>query len=405
MPKAAFLIPASPTRAFLAQIAAFSLALSRLDWHRWEPSLHVCMGGEPDTAAFRDWLPHLRDVATLFVPASVSENTPWYYAQIDGLYRWAPRDADVMVRMDADTLPVGGIEDLLDYVAETRAIAGVIAHFKFPAWAGTTSREAWLRVARGLISRPLHFGHAYSLTDAALPEDDRVTPFYLNDGVVFFPRATFPWFRECYSSLRPRLMDRLPDPYYSGQIALTLAVSEIDARTCALPMRYNFPNDDLAAARYPEELEHVKIFHYLRTEAFDRQHIFLDSEGYRGFLQARLAGANEMFQRHVKNLFGEEYPFADPASGATRPTRSGHGRALDPLSYRAYEAALAAHARDIAPALQQLDSAVASLEEDCVLATVRPAANEAAGHAPSQALSGTIRGKGTTSGNMKVRTK
>src|SRR5205814_1986837 len=27
-------------------------------------------------------------------------------AQIDGLFRWAPHDADVLVRMDADTLPV-----------------------------------------------------------------------------------------------------------------------------------------------------------------------------------------------------------------------------------------------------------------------------------------------------------
>src|SRR6266513_36201 len=129
MPKAAFLIPASPTRAFFAQVAAFSLALSRLGWHQWEPSLQVYMGGEVDTEALRDWLPHMRDVATVFVPAAVSDATPWYYAQIDALYRWAPREADVLVRMDADTLPVGNIEDLLDYVAETNCIAGVIGHF------------------------------------------------------------------------------------------------------------------------------------------------------------------------------------------------------------------------------------------------------------------------------------
>ena len=82
MPKAALLIPASPTRAFLAQIAAFSLALGRLNWRRWEPSLHVCMRGEPDTEAFRDWLPHLRDVATVFLPAAVSDNIAAEFAKL-----------------------------------------------------------------------------------------------------------------------------------------------------------------------------------------------------------------------------------------------------------------------------------------------------------------------------------
>src|SRR5262245_38347587 len=147
MRKVSILIPASPVRAFFSQVAAFQVALRRIIWRQWEPSLMVCMGGELDADALRDWRPYLRDVSTLFVPDSFSENDPFFYAQIDGLFRWAPNDVDVLVRMDADTLPVGGFEDVLDHVVETASIAGVMAHFAFPTADGMTSREAWLRAA------------------------------------------------------------------------------------------------------------------------------------------------------------------------------------------------------------------------------------------------------------------
>ena len=309
MPKVTFLIPASLSRAFLSQIAAFNLALSRLTWDRWQPNLLVCMGDNLDSNALTEWRPHLRNVAIVFAPRSHSETTGSFYAQIDGLFRWAPEDADVLVRMDADTLPVDGFEDVLDYVSHTKSIAGVMAHFAFPTSPGMTSRESWLHAVDGLISAPLNFRQAYSLTGADVPEENRLAPFYVNDGAVFFPKALFSEFARLYLHLRPKLMDRLADPYFSGQIALSLAVAEMGAPTCALPMRYNFPNDELAASRFPEELEHVKIFHYLRTHDFDRQRIFADENSYHDFLNAPLTGANKVFQQRVRKVIGPEFPF------------------------------------------------------------------------------------------------
>ena len=361
MPKVAFVIPASPTRAFFAQIAAISLALGRLAWRDWEPSLVMCLGGEPDAEALRDFLPYLRDVATVFVPPALAEATPWYFAQYDALHRWAPRDADVVVRMDADTLPVGDFEDLLDHVARTGCIAGVIAHGKFPGWPGVTSREAWQRIAAGLIDAPLDFAHAYSLAGAELVDDDRVTPFYVNFGAVFFPRAGFDRVSERYLALRPQVMERLPEPYFAGQVALALVVAEIGAATCALPMRYNFPNDELAAERFPEELQEVRIFHYLRTDAVDRQRIFADAEGYRAFLEAPLTGVDGAFRDHVRRVIGDEYPFAatpGPAPGAAWPPAPA---AADPRSPQAYAAAVAEHQRRVAPALAEVEGALAAL--------------------------------------------
>jgi hypothetical protein len=320
MPKVSFLIPASPTRGFFSQIAAFNTALDRLTWSHWQPSILVCMGGQLDTSAYEEWQPYLRDVTIIFAPRSDSEKILFYYAQIDGLFRWAPLDADVLVRMDADTLPVGDLEDVLDHVIETTSIAGVMAHFGFPVRPGMfASHETWRQVADGLISGRLDFRYSYSLMEANAPEEIRTAPFYLNDGAVFFPRSLFRKFAERYLNLRPRLMERLADPYYSGQIALSLAVAEMRARTCALPMRYNFPNDVVATRKFPEELESVKIFHYLRTDQFDRQLIFTDGSHYQSFLNAPLTGVNKVFQENVRRIIGPEFPFSAPSQGDSFP--------------------------------------------------------------------------------------
>jgi hypothetical protein len=309
MQKVCFLIPASPTRGFLSQIAAFKFALGKLNWSNWEPSILACFGGEADAEALEEWKPHLRDVTVIFAPNSGPEENPFYYAQIDGLFRAAPDDADVFARMDADTLPVGDLEDSLDYMVKTSSIAGVMAHFGFPVKPRVPSREAWAQVAQGLIDAQLDFRYSYSLADASLGKEYCVAPFYLNDGAVFFPKTLFREYAERYLILRPKLMERLSFPYFSGQIALTLTVAEMRARTCALPMRYNFPNDERATKKFPEELESVKIFHYMRTDQFDRQQIFTEASKYEEFLRAPLTGANKVFQENVRRIIGPELPF------------------------------------------------------------------------------------------------
>jgi 2-polyprenyl-3-methyl-5-hydroxy-6-metoxy-1,4-benzoquinol methylase len=327
MKKVAILIPASPNLAFFSQIAASALALSRLDWQRWEPTVYAFLGGEPDFAALEAW-PYLRDTMMTFVPASLSEAHRFYYAQIDSLFRCAPVDADVLVRMDADTLAVRNFEDLLDYVAETNSVAGVTAHFPFPTWPGVTPRQSWVGLAHLLTGGSIGFEHAYSLPPADAVRDEWATPFYVNDGVVLFAGSVFADVVRRYLRFRPDLMDRTPGPYFSGQIALALAIAQAGVQSCALPMRYNFPNDELAETRYPEELDNVCIFHYLRTHAFDRHNIFSNATAYHEFLELSLTGSNKVFQSCVSNLIGSEYPFAlssEPVSAiagaaSARPT-------------------------------------------------------------------------------------
>ena len=75
MKKVAILVAGSANPAFFPQIAVLRLALSRLDWRRWELTVYVFLGGEPDIGALQAWL---RDTMTTFVPASLSVPTLWY---------------------------------------------------------------------------------------------------------------------------------------------------------------------------------------------------------------------------------------------------------------------------------------------------------------------------------------
>jgi hypothetical protein len=143
----------------------------------------------------------------------------------------------------------------------------VIAHYAFPFWPGVRSREAWECVSGGLIQQKLRFVHSYSLTGTDVASDERLTPFYLNFGMVFFARTIFRHLMEKYLELRPQIAGRLPDPYFSGQVALALSIAEMRISTRSLPMRFNFPNDSVAASRFPDELDHVAVFHYLLSTA------------------------------------------------------------------------------------------------------------------------------------------
>jgi hypothetical protein len=314
--KVCFLIPASPTAGFMSQVAAFSHALKQLHWDRWQPSMLVCFGEAMEEAArkaYSLWRPHLQDVAIVFAPEANPNSH--YEKQIDGVLRWAPRDADVLVRADADTLLVEPLEPTLDAVFEQSAIAGTIAHSPFRRPEGSTNRSLWQSLGKDLASAPVRFDYNYAFSSMEQPESERVTPFYLNDGFVFFARDYFDKFVPIFLEIRPKVAAKLVDPYYAGQVSLALAVMRIDLPAIALPMRYNFPNHVIAASKYPEEMERALVWHYLDYGEIHRQQIFQSEENYKEFLAKPLNKPNESFRNSVCRKFGQAYPFS-PATAA-----------------------------------------------------------------------------------------
>jgi len=308
--RVAILIAASPTPAFYSQIAVLMLALRKLAWSDWTPSVHVFLGGPSDPDVDAAWRPHLAAAAFHCVSQQhFAADGDW--AQSDDLLRCAPRDADVIVTLDADTIPVAPLTDVLDLILQTEAVGGVIAHYPFPFFPGCSVPDSWQRVAHGITDAPLDLAFSHTLMPPETPADLRLTPFYVNGGVVFFPRARFDDLLMQYLAIRPRLISRMPNTDFTGQAALALAIAVCGVATTALPMRYNFPNDAIAEQLYPDELAQVRIFHYLRTDTFDRQRIFVSAAEYGRFLSLPLSGSNLLFQRYVRSLIGVDYPFGE----------------------------------------------------------------------------------------------
>jgi hypothetical protein len=333
--RVAFLIAASPNDAFYSQIAALNARMRSLTWTGWRPSLHVFVGGDTQADTIAAWRPYLGDVQIIWTSKErfVREGD---WAQSDDVFRGAP-EADVLIALDADTFPVTGFESMLDRVHETGAVAGVIAHyptvldFEFDTASNTFSvrsgpgrtslREAWGRLADGVTVIPLDFAYLHSLLGPEHPTDQRLTPFYLNFGVVAFPKAAFDAVAPRYLDMRQRLLSRLPHPDFSGQVALTLAIADARVRTWALPMRYNFPNDANAERLHPEELRNVAIVHYLRTAEFDRHRIFASADAYAAFLAQPLSGVNRVFREAVVATLDVRYPFPRD-DGQARPRQT-----------------------------------------------------------------------------------
>jgi hypothetical protein len=310
MRRLAIVIPGTHGAAFYSQIAAIAVAVRSLPWQRWKPSIHAFLGPAEAKASsdgrWQRWAPFLRDVDVRDVDSGTSAALG-NWAQVDAALEEAPAEAEVILCLDADTLPVASFEDVLDTVASGNLVAGVMAHYPPP---GIGSRDDWRRIGDGCLTRPLVFEHTYSLVPPDAASEDRVAPFYVNGGVMFFSRNALEQFVPMYLDIRRnKLVDRMPDEAFTGQVASSFAISEGGLRTWPLPMRYNFPNDPAAEALYPGEAERVVIHHYLRTGRFDRHRIFTTADEFARFLDLPLQGADSTFRSEAIRVLGSDYPF------------------------------------------------------------------------------------------------
>jgi hypothetical protein len=320
MPKLAIIIAASATPSFYSQIAAIKIALSKMNWHRWQPKIYAYLGEhDADSGELLErWRPYLSDVE-LFRVSDDEYHKDGNWAQCDAAIRHAPRDADVVLALDADTLPVAPFEELLDRVVEADCIAGVMAHTPFPPVDSPQAR--WRALASELIDKPLDFSFAHSLVPAEESPAIRMAPFYLNGGFVLHSRAAFNAFAPTYMELRHQLMERLEFSDFSAQAAMTLAIAQEGIRTLELPMRYNFPNDPRAERLQSSEMDRIVIHHYQHRGYFDRHQIFKGADAYEQFIALPLSGINKMFQSAVKDILGQDYPFPQSPCTAQRPGR------------------------------------------------------------------------------------
>src|ERR1051326_8763143 len=305
MLKLDFLIPASPTDAFFSQIALFRLALDALGEIYRKARVVAVLGCEAITAIPSRWDPYLERVEVVWADPGDFKRRG-YRAQGDLRFERFRPDADLVVLCDADTVFMRPWLGLAETLAREPRLAGGIAHYHFP-WTDLTAGavEDWKGLARSLLGHDIPLDYRYSLQD---PDRADPCPFYINYGFFAGTPALFAKFFPVYRDVLPEVKRALQN-HFDGQVALALAIAQLELPAVALPLRYNFPNDPQAYALYPEEREQMVMLHYLRTLHFDRHIIFAGEEPFRKFLSLDLEGSNRDFQAFVRELTRGRYPF------------------------------------------------------------------------------------------------
>ena len=265
-------VPISPTPPFLTKIHYLAASLRRFGGELADSPLVVTVGAEErfDLARAHPWSRRLG------VEWRWLEDSLW---RRHGIYATALQRfcydiaAPNALLLDADTLFVGPVDDVLAEVEGSHAIAGSIAHIS-PFLECEDEQVLWARIfdAAGLGNPPLECEHSGW---QAIEFDDsrRYCPPYFNLGVLFAPRAVLGALAKTIYAEMETVEQVHPTPFRC-QIALTLAIVRSGVQWRQLPLRFNLPNIVQFLPRHRSELDDARIIHYLRDEDFSRAEDF-----------------------------------------------------------------------------------------------------------------------------------
>ena len=240
-----------------------------------------------------------------------------YYATAAERFRYRFR-SDVVLLLDADTLVVGPLDELVEETYRTGALGGVIAHV---APVDQPARWRELHEACGIEqwdARYEHTGWGYLFNDESL----RYCPSYFNLGVLCGTPDSMNRIGEVIYALMERI-DGVVHTHFRVQLAVSLAITKLQLPHRAWPMRYNFPNDPLLEALHAAELPHVRVVHLLRDHQFYKTDLFATLDRVEAMLNRRdLRVINALAQQtlaavhaDVKREQAEAANFARPPSG------------------------------------------------------------------------------------------
>lgn len=301
-----FHIPANPTPSFFSQIGMFALSLREFGAPYSIAPIHVSLRHServpiPDAYGLAECRDQLRWHWITEKEAAEHRDSRW---SVIG-------DSEFVCMSDADTLLVRPIDELLQRLRDSPAVAGVVVHYpQFDSTKERNVRQGWDFAAQKLLGRSIAFSCRHTLQQRGAVDNE--TPFCPNHGFVIGSRELMRSLGAEIGDLRKRFLDLYPVPpnesppqmrYYSAQIALALAIEKKGITWRELPMRYNWPNDMVADSLYPEEIPQIRVVHYLRTATFQRERVFCERESFYRFLEASFSEAgDQILQDRVRTL-------------------------------------------------------------------------------------------------------
>jgi len=305
-----FSFPASPNDAFYSQLAMFRLALDSFGGIYKEADIVIVFGAEDIIEIPNKWRPHLNRKIIIHWAPIMDFNKKNYDAQGDFQWLLDYSKYDIVCILDADTLLIRPIDDLISKVLKNHSLNGTIAHYHFPIEKGETPKGKWNEIANEFIGKDIQNNYQHTL----MVDQDSVyknCPFYINFGFIIMTPEILKTISSFYLDIRPQVAKKLKNPYFSAQVSLALTVEYHNIKTNSIDLRYNFPNDEHADSIYGNLLDDIRLIHYLRLNYFKRHEIFTSRDKYLDFIGLELSGSNLIFQNFILNLTHGIYPFND----------------------------------------------------------------------------------------------
>lgn len=262
-------VPVSPTPTFLNMAHYLTRSLRARGGRYRDAPIVLTIGAErrePDLVLAHPWM-GANDVEVRWVDEDLFTRESWFATACER-FRY-DFTADVVLALDADTLIVGPLDELVDEAYQRDALCGVVAHVP-----PVSRREQWqaMYTAAGLgeLRTPCrHTGWGYMFQDESL----RDCPPYFNLGVLAAPAAVM---RTVGSAVYELLatVDSVLRTHFRIQMAVSLAVTRFGLPYRCLPFRWNFPNDPLLEALHAAELDDLRIIHLLRRHQLYKDELF-----------------------------------------------------------------------------------------------------------------------------------
>ncbi|MER9728726.1 hypothetical protein [Mesorhizobium sp. M0217] len=298
-----FRIPILPEPEFFSNVKLAALSLAKLGGVYAAAPIVVSVGGHADIDelhAANTWSSAF-PVTWRPVPRAISDRG---FSSGFDRYAEAPR-GDVIILADADACLMRPIDELLQRMrdADRPSVAGLPAHFSPFSRDGSENNAAWRRLLEtlGFADTPLNWRYSES-SDGAFGG----CPVYINYGFVVFNKSAFSAIQPLIRPLTARVLDYLKDQpsiFFSGQIALSLAILTVGADALPLGPEYNCPNSDEMLAHGLRDPADIRVLHYLRREQFDRHSFLCNRDEFDAFCGKSFASpVLQAFQQHVRSL-------------------------------------------------------------------------------------------------------
>jgi len=318
-------VPISPTPNFLNRIHYLAASLQRAGGLAAESALVVTVGEDQEPVDLAAALPWSRKypIRWRWLDRELFRQQSFYATAVD---RFRVDFTSPMVLMlDADVVIVKDFDDLARRSQQEQVFCGAIAHISpfradvshpvppQPALEQRSREEWWQEIfdRAGLGKAPFDCQHT-GWNILAAPTS-RYCPPYFNLGVLLAPAEIAAGMgRTIFQDMA--MLGTVMSTYFRCQIGVTMSLIRSGRPYYAMPMRYNFPNYMEMAQAYPEDLEDVRIIHYINQDYLQKDRTLNSVEQVGEWLAT--SGPLPSVHQRLKDCFAELQPgiLEDPRS-------------------------------------------------------------------------------------------